>query len=176
MSGMGWKNLQSSLEKLRINFTNLCDALSTIVTLEHHKVFNAGNFAVEETSRIILVEETKFIEKFREQVKCYKREEIEGGDHVPEYVTLYKTLVNGINNSIAELLVGLNEQLALKTQAHSMVLQENKKLNAKIVEKDKECTEMTSKRNTLVTEKNTINARSNKLEQQLQQKNCEIAQ
>ena len=174
--GPGWKALQDSIENLRSGFTNLCDSLTMIVNIENKNVLSTGSFVIPETSRILLEKETKFIEQFRKQVTQYKRIELDGGEHAPEYVNLYKKLVNGINNSIAMLSEGIIKQLNLKTQAHHLTVEENKKLNFDNIKKDTECLQTSTKYADLNGKLNTMNVKCTKLEEQLQRKSEEIAQ
>lgn len=175
-TGPGWIELQRSVEKLRNNFTVLCDSLEAIVNLENTKLVATGRVEIPDTSRRILSKEQQFIEKFRDKIKSYVPIELNGGDNSPEYVVLYSTLIKELQTSITALNKDIIENLNKKTNAAKHVIAENKKLILEQQEREKKLMEERKRAETATAEKNTIAARSKKLEEQMEQKNKKIRQ
>lgn len=174
--GPGWLELQRSVGKLRDNFTLLCDSLESIVNLENTKLVATGRVEIPDTSRRILWKEQQFIKKFREKLQNYTPVELEGGDNSPEYAVLYNALIKELHSSILAMNKDLIKKLNKKTQAAKSVIQENKKLILEQQEREKQLLMERKRAETANGEKNTIDARCKKLEEQMDQKNKKIKQ
>ena len=131
--GPGWRHLKASIERLRENFTVLCDSLEVIVNLENTKLIATGRVEIPDTSLRILGKEQQFVAKFQEKVSHVARIRIDAGadnenviSTTPEYAKLYMKLNEHLQTSIETLCCELKEQLTQKTAAAQAVLEENK--------------------------------------------------
>ena len=174
--GPGWRHLKASINKLRENFTILCDSLEVIVNLENAKLIATGRVEIPDTSQRILGKEQQFIAKFREKIGHVKCTVIESGDITPEYAKMYIALNDHMQSSIKTLCQELKDQLALKTKSAETVLTENKKMLVEIQEKDKLLMSEQRRCETVNVEKNTLAARCKVLERQIGEKNTKIQQ
>jgi len=176
LQGPGWKQLQTSIEKLRAEFTLLGESLEVIVSLENTKLLATGRVEIPDTSKRILSKEQQFIEKFREKIKAIQCVQLETGDITPEYAKLYKSLNEHLQKHIYALISEINKQLEQKTKASKDVLEENKKMMMDLQKKDIELMNAKRKSEIANAEKNTLAARCTKLEQLNEEKNQQIQQ
>lgn len=174
--GPGWRHLKASIDKIRENFTVLCDSLEVIVNLENTKLIATGRVEIPDTSQRILGKELQFIAKFREKLALVKCVAMEAGDITPEYAKMYIALNDHMQSSIKSLCDELTDQLALKTKSAQTVLTENKKMLVEIQTKDKLLLSEQRRCEMLNGEKNTLTARCKVLEKQIEEKNNEIKQ
>lgn len=176
LQGPGWKQLQTSIENLRAEFTLLGDSLEVIVSLENTKLLATGRVEIPDTSRRILSKEQQFIEKFREKFQAVKCVELETGIITPEYAKLYISLNEHLQKHISTLKTELNKQLELKTKAAKELLDENRKMMIDLQRKDRELMDEKRRSEIACAEKNTLSARCIKLEQLNEEKNQTIQQ